>query len=42
MDLAPVGGKGNVHVFDVNSTSPQGITGANITAGADQYYIWSW
>ncbi|MGL4584323.1 MAG: hypothetical protein ACRCVU_15245, partial [Flavobacterium sp.] len=37
--LAPVGGKGNVYVFDVNSTNAKGTLGASITAGADQYYI---
>lgn len=37
--LAPVGGKGNIYMFDVKSTSPKGKLGAEITAGADQYYI---
>lgn len=37
--LASVGGKGNVYVFDVNSTNAKGTLGATITAGADQYYI---
>ncbi|KIA98130.1 hypothetical protein OA88_20765 [Flavobacterium sp. JRM] len=37
--LTPVGVQGNIYVFDVNSTSPDGTIGAKVTAGADQYYI---
>lgn len=37
--LAPVGGQGNIYIYDVKSTSPKGTLGAKITAGADQYYI---
>ena len=37
--LSPVGGNGNIYMFDVNSTSPDGTLGASITSGADQYYI---
>ena len=37
--LSPIGGAGNIYMFDVNSTSPNGALGAKITSGADQYYI---
>lgn len=37
--LAPVGGQGYIHIYDVNSTNPKSVQGATITAGADQYYI---
>lgn len=37
--LAPVSGKGNIYMFDVKSTSATGKKGAEITSGADQYYI---
>lgn len=37
--LAPVGIQGNIYIYDVNSTSPNGTLGAKVTAGADQYYI---
>lgn len=37
--LTPVGVQGNIYIFDVNSTSPNGTVGAKVTAGADQYYI---
>lgn len=37
--LAPVGVQGNIYIYDVNSTSPNGTLGAKVTAGADQYYI---
>lgn len=37
--LAPVGKAGNVYIFDVNSTSPDGTKGAEIVSGADQYFI---
>lgn len=37
--LAPVSGKGNIHIYDVKSTSTKGQVGATITTGVDQYYI---
>ena len=37
--LSPVGGVGNIYMFDVNSTSPNATLGAKITSGADQYFI---
>lgn len=37
--LSPVGGQGNIYMFNVNSTSTTGTKGAKITSGADQYYI---
>lgn len=37
--LSPVGVPGNIYMFDVNSTSKDGVKGASITSGADQYYI---
>lgn len=37
--LSPVSGKGNIHIFDIKSTSAKGTLGASITSGADQYYI---
>lgn len=37
--LAEVSGKGNIYIFDVNSTSTKGTLGAEITSGVDQYYI---
>ena len=37
--LSPIGGTGNVYMFDVTSTSPNGTLGAKITSGADQYYV---
>ncbi|MCV9933872.1 hypothetical protein OIU80_16440 [Flavobacterium sp. LS1R47] len=37
--LTPVGVEGNIYIFDVNSTSPDGTVGAKVTSGADQYYI---
>lgn len=37
--LSPVGTPGNIYIFDVNSTSKEGVRGASITSGADQYYI---
>lgn len=37
--LAPVSGKGNIYMYDVNSTSPTGKRGAEVTSGVDQYYI---
>ncbi len=37
--LSPVGVQGNIYIFDVNSTSKDGVQGAAITSGADQYYI---
>lgn len=37
--LSPVGTPGNIYIFDVNSTSKDGVRGASITSGADQYYI---
>lgn len=40
MALSPMGGEGNVYIFDVNSASPTGyVKGAKITTGADAYYI---
>ena len=37
--LSPIGGNGNIYMFDINSTNPNGTLGAKITSGADQYYI---
>ncbi|MCO5229981.1 MAG: hypothetical protein M9958_02370 [Chitinophagales bacterium] len=37
--FAPVGEQGYIHIFDINSTNPEGTKGAKITSGADQYYI---
>lgn len=37
--LSPVGVQGNIYIFDVNSTSKDGVKGAKISSGADQYYI---
>ena len=37
--LSPIGGAGNIYMFDVNSTSKDATLGARITSGADQYYI---
>jgi len=37
--LSPIGGNGNIYMFDVNSTNPSATLGAKITSGADQYYI---
>ena len=37
--LSPVGGVGNIYMFDITSTSPNATLGARITSGADQYYI---
>lgn len=37
--LSPVGQAGHVYMFDVNSTSPNGVLGATTVAGADQYFI---
>lgn len=37
--LSPVGVQGHIYMFDVNSTSKDGVKGAEITSGADQYYI---
>ncbi len=37
--LAPVSGKGNIYMFDINSTSVNGKIGGEITSGVDQYYI---
>ena len=37
--LSPVGIQGHVYIFDVNSTSKDGVKGAKISSGADQYYI---
>ena len=37
--LSPVGKEGNIYIYDVNSTSKDGVKGAKITSGADQYYI---
>lgn len=40
MAIAPKGGEGNIYIFDVASTSPDGFTkGAAIQTGADAYYI---
>lgn len=37
--LSPVGVQGNIYIYDVNSASKDGVKGAKITSGADQYYI---
>jgi hypothetical protein len=37
--LSPVGAAGHIYMFDVNSTSPNGILGAATVSGADQYFI---
>jgi hypothetical protein len=37
--LSPIGGTGNIYMFDISSTSPNGTLGAKITSGADQYYV---
>jgi len=37
--LSPIGGSGNVYMFDITSTNPNGALGAKITSGADQYYV---
>jgi hypothetical protein len=37
--LSPVGVQGHIYIFDINSTSKDGVQGAKITSGADQYYI---
>lgn len=37
--LSPVGVQGNIYIFDVNSTSKDGVKGSKISSGADQYYI---
>lgn len=37
--LSPVGVQGNIYIYDVNSTGKDGVKGAKITSGADQYYI---
>lgn len=37
--LAPVGGEGNIYIYNVNSESAKATIGAKIKAGADQYYI---
>ncbi len=38
--LSPVGGEGNIYMFDVNATAPNAYTlGAKITTGADAFYI---
>ncbi|MGC4231400.1 MAG: hypothetical protein QM594_00170 [Niabella sp.] len=37
--LSPVGVQGHIYIYDVNSTSKDGVKGAKITSGADQYYI---
>lgn len=39
MVLNKIGENGHVYMFDVDSTSPQGRTGATVTSGADQYFI---
>ncbi len=40
MALSPVGGQGNIYIFDVKSTNSSAYTlGATITTGADAYYI---
>lgn len=37
--LSPVGVQGNIYIFDVDSTNPNGTLGAAINSGADQYFI---
>lgn len=37
--LSPVGAPGHIYMFDVNSTSPDGVKGAATVSGADQYFI---
>ena len=37
--LSPIGGAGNIYMFDITSTNPNGTLGAKITSGADQYYV---
>lgn len=38
--LAPVGKVGNIYIFDITSTSKDGVKGAGLVGtGADQYYI---
>ena len=37
--LSPIGGNGNIYMFNINSLSKDGTLGAKITSGADQYYI---
>ena len=37
--LSPVGAAGHIYMFDVNSTSPDGVKGAATVSGADQYFI---
>lgn len=38
--LSPVGGEGNIYMWDVNSSAPDAFTkGAKITTGADAFYI---
>lgn len=37
--LSPVGAPGHIYMFDVKSTSPDGVKGAATVSGADQYFI---
>lgn len=37
--LSPVGVQGHIYIYDVDSESKDGVKGAKITSGADQYYI---
>ncbi|MFD0701180.1 hypothetical protein [Myroides pelagicus] len=37
--LSEVSGEGNIYIFDVASNAPEGVKGAKITSGKDQYYI---
>ena len=37
--LSPVGAAGHIYMFDVKSTSPEGVKGAATVSGADQYFI---
>lgn len=40
MPIAPIGGQGNVYIFDPASSSADGFTkGAKLQTGADSYYI---
>ncbi len=40
MAITPVGGEGNIYIFDPESASPDGFTkGASLKAGADSYFI---
>ena len=39
ISLSPVGGVGNIYMFNIASTNPNATLGAKITSGADQYYI---